>query len=182
MILKIRDVIELCDDKKPRSRKWEKVDRLVVHRIGESLGHDAISISEKFNDQSKYAAGSYTGGNVPYHFFIPKSGTVEQALELGDNAPHARRFNARALAVACIGDFRVEKPTQAQYQSLTEICGLFRLLGLSIWGHSELPGGRSNASKQCPGPLLDMSQLRVDADRAASDWRDHLLSMHGIRK
>ena len=47
---------------------------------------------------------------------------------------------------------------------LAELClGLGLNPREAIRGHDELQGGSSDGSKRCPGDLLDMDKLRVDA-------------------
>ena len=178
--LLIRNRIAECNDGKHRSRNFENVDRLIVHRIGASLGADGPTIAAAFRDQSRFAAGSYTGGEMPYHFVIRENGTVDQCLTLGDNAPHARRFNVSGLAVGVIGDFRRHAPTPEQWQALREFCGLWLLYGLDVYGHDELPGGSKNPAKQCPGRFLDLPTLRIEASSFADNEAQALLQMSGI--
>ena len=166
----IRNKIDICDDGKPRSRKFEHVDKLIIHRIGDTLGETGVEI----------AAGSYTGGNMPYHFVIRKTGVIDQCLTLGDNAPHARRWNASGLAVAVVGDFRVHEPTLAQREALKAFCGLWLLYGLEVVGHDELPGASKDKNKQCPGHKLEMNQLRHDAAAYAAQHARQCVEACGI--
>ena len=169
-----------CDDGKPRSRKFETVDKLIVHRIGESLGSTGAQIAEAFRDTSRWAAGSYTGGQMPYHFVIRECGTVDQCLTLGDHAPHARRWNASGLAVAVIGDFRSIAPTPEQWDALKSFCGLWTLYGLKVYGHDELPGGSKDPSKACPGKMLNMNSLRIEAAAVAAELARDAIRLAGV--
>ena len=176
----INNIITRCDDGKPRSRKFETVDKLIIHRIGESLGTTGEEIAEAFRDTSKWAAGSYTGGEMPYHFIIRKDGTIDQCLTLGDHAPHARRWNASGLAVALIGDFRKHAPTPEQWDALKRFCGLWVLYGLKLYGHTELPGGSKDPSKSCPGNMLDMDELRREAEAHAAELARTAVEWAGV--
>ena len=176
----IRNKIDICDDGKPRSRKFDHVDKLIVHRIGDSLGETGVEIAAAFRDESTYAAGSYTGGNMPYHFVIRKTGVIDQCLTLSDHAPHARRWNASGLAVAVVGDFRVHEPAPAQVEALRAFCGLRVLYGLQVVGHTELPGASKDKNKQCPGNKLNMNQLRSDAAAYAAQHARQMVEACGI--
>ncbi len=178
--MKIENVINQCDDGKPRSRKFETVDKLIVHRIGESLGTTGEEIAEAFRNTSKWAAGSYTGGEIPYHFIVRTDGTIDQCLTLGDHAPHARRWNASGLAVALIGDFRSIAPTPEQWDALTRFCGLWVLYGLKLYGHDELPGGSKDPSKACPGVMLNMDTLRIEAEATAAEYAKTAVEWSGV--
>jgi len=178
--MQVEDVIAQCDDGRLRRRDFESVTKLIVHRIGGELGKDAIEISKAFQDTRKYKAGSYTGGHMPYHFVINRAGRVQQALTLGDNAPHAKRYNSTGVAVALIGDFRVYPPSFEQYEALKRFAGFWRLYGLEIHGHDELHGASSDPSKACPGHLLPMSKLRSDADEVAAELARAMLEFQGV--
>lgn len=178
--MQVEDVIAQCDDGRLRRRDFESVSKLIVHRIGGELGKDAIEISKAFQDTRKYKAGSYTGGHMPYHFVINRDGRVQQALTLGDNAPHAKRYNSTGVAVALIGDFRVYPPSFEQYDALKRFAGFWRLYGLEIHGHDELHGASSDPNKACPGHLLPMGKLRSDADEVAAELARGMLEFQGV--
>jgi len=86
----IFDRINECDDGKPRERELVKLKKVVVHKIGKELGSTGVEIARAFRDTSKYAAGSYTGGQMPYTFIIRVDGSIDQCLTLKDTGPHAK--------------------------------------------------------------------------------------------
>ena len=176
----IRNQIAHCSDEKPRGRKFENVDKLIIHRVGASLGGNGPSIAAAFRDQSQFAAGSYTGGEMPYHFVLRENGIIDQCLTLGDHAPHARRFNATGLALAVVGDFRIAAPGVDQWEALRAFCGLWFLYGLEVYGHDELPGASKDPAKACPGRFLDMNVLRIEASSSADNEAQSLLQMYGF--
>jgi len=105
-----------------------------------------------------------TGGRMPYPILVARDGTVTQTVPLLRVTPHARVHNQRLIGVACIGDFRRRAPSTAQRRALVMVCRAL-LAGLradvsALFGHDELPGGRADLSKECPGALLDMADLR----------------------
>jgi hypothetical protein len=154
--------IRLCDDGKTRDRDLTKVDKVVVHQIGESLGKTGAQIAASFRDTSKFAAGSYTGGEMPYSFVIRTNGIIDQCLRLTDTGPHAKRWNSSSVSIALIGDFNKHEPTNEQVCSLIELCVPLYAYGMSIHGHTELPGSSSDPAKRCPGKLLDMDVIRSE--------------------
>ena len=161
MNLSFTNVIKQCDDGKHRELDLSKISTLAVHRIGKSLGEDAITICRRFIDDPKVA--KYTGAEVPYTFIIGEAGTIWQCLPVSDYGAHARRWNVHALGVACIGDFRVHNMPAVQYSQLLRLCVVLNFgfkKGLDIKGHDELPGGSSDPNKRCPGARLDMQSLR----------------------
>lgn len=163
MILKNR-IVE-CDDGKFRPRDINRLRKVIVHRIEEELGEDAPALAKAFKDTTKFAAGSYTGGEMPYSFVLCKNGVWEQALQLGDVGPHAMRYNADGVGLAVIGDFRHQTPTAVQWIALVEFCTmLVGWMGVPVeqclFGHDELEGATKDPNKECPGKLIDMNELR----------------------
>ncbi len=162
MILRLTNVVTQCDDGKPRERDIAAITTIAVHRVGVSLGEDAITICQRFIADPDVAR--YTGGQVPYTFIIGNDeiGTIWQCLPLSEVGTHARRWSAPAIGVACIGDFRKHRPGDVQMKQLIRLCGYlaYAFPGIVIKGHDELPGGSSDPNKQCPGKYLDMDELR----------------------
>ena len=154
--------IAACDDGKDRPREIGKIQKIVIHKIGEELGKTGASIAKSFMDTSKYAAGSYTGGQMPYTFIIRTDGTIDQCLRLTDTGPHAKRWNSTSVSIALIGDFTKHEPTNEQMCSLIELCCPLYTYGMTIHGHTELQGASSDAKKDCPGRLLDLDALRSE--------------------
>ena len=161
MTLNFVNVIDQCDDGKPVERDLEGIDTIAVHRIGKSLGEDAVTICRRFIDDPKVA--KYTGGEVPYTFIISDEGTIWQCLPVSEIGAHARRWNAQALGVACIGDFRKHEMPPVQHKKLIKLCAALQFgfpNELVVKGHDELPGGSSDPDKRCPGDKLDMNEVR----------------------
>lgn len=174
MNLEFTDVISQCDDGKHRIREpLATIDTIAVHRIGKSLGEDAITICRRFIDDPEVA--KYTGGEVPYGFILGAGGTIWQCLPISEVGAHARRWNKQAIGVACIGDFREHMMPPFQYKRLIHLLACLQFgfpRDLEIKGHDELPGASSDPNKKCPGDKLPMQQVR-DAVRTYLDG-DHL--------
>lgn len=168
-MLQVKNRIAQCDDGKVRSRALKDITCVVVHRIERELGLDAESIAKSFRNQEKYAAGSYTGGQMPYTLVICEDGDVQQALALSDVGPHAKKWNTPGIGIAVIGDFRYDPPKAAQWVHLVELSvELLRWLGVgsaALYGHDELEGGSGDPNKKCPGKNLDMHMLRTEVQK-----------------
>jgi N-acetyl-anhydromuramyl-L-alanine amidase AmpD len=137
----------------------QKVDTLIVHRV--LLGTTARDIVQAFTGGVPEAAEA-TDHKMPYHFVVERDGSVHQCLSLNKRGVHARRWNRRSIAVACLGDFRREIPRVAQWQSAVLLGGL--LSGIQKWeilGHDEAPKSSSDPNKECPGDLWNMSRYRA---------------------
>jgi len=161
MTLNFINVIPQCDDLKYRERDFDGTDTIAVHRIGKELGNDAIEICRRFIHDP--AVARYTGGSVAYTFIVGETGTIWQCLPLGEVGAHARRWNRRAIGIACIGDFRVHVMPNTQRNQLVKLCAVLQFgfpRELQIKGHDELPGGSSNENKKCPGSFAYMNEIR----------------------
>lgn len=173
MVLQIYDVISECDDGKPRERDLSAITTLAIHRVGIDklqnlvLGLDAVAICQRFISDPEVA--KYTGAEVPYTFIIggehgDYDGLIWQCLPISDVGAHARRWSTPAVGIACVGDFRVDPPSEAQRDSLVALCSVLEdcFGDLEIRGHDELKGGSSDPNKKCPGDKLHMGALRRD--------------------
>lgn len=154
----LNDITKTCRGKRHISRLLNGVDRIIIHRIGGTLGETGQEISDWFTTHEE----GQTGLKTPYHFIIRKDGTIDQLLALTKLAPHARRYNRTSVAIACIGDFRRHVPTPEQIVSLERLCAIMSrfLRGAQISGHTELPQASLDPKKVCPGKKLDLRQLR----------------------
>ncbi len=165
-MVRVLDQIKRCDDGKTRERRLERVDKVVIHKIGASLGTTGPEIADAFRDTRKYKAGYYTGGQVGYHLVIRPDGIVDQCLYLTDTGAHAARFNLKSIGVAIVAeheDFTEHPPTGEQWLSLVELCVIFRDMGMTIHGHTELgKGATSDPKKDCPGPMVPLDELRSE--------------------
>ena len=194
MALLIENKIKECDDGKRRERSLAKISHLVLHRI--SFAQDRIEpipdllltgvdVARKFKETKEYRAGSYTGGELPYAFFVCYDGTIEQLLEVGDIGPAQKKWNVASIAVAVAGDFRSSVPTIAQWESLIDFCALWQSWMLKIAGHTDLPGASGDPSKECPGSMFDLIALQEDIDfnyysRYTVEEAELLLTREGI--
>lgn len=154
----ISNCIAACGDGRARSIGLHRRTRLIIHRC--EVGQTAAEISKAFTTDPELKP--YTGSEMPYTFVIRRDGTIEQALPLSEYGPHARRWSIEGIGVACVGDFRKERPTPQQWDSLVELCVAFIpwLGDGSIFGHTELRDASHDPNKVCPGKLLDLNALR----------------------
>ncbi|MBD1374015.1 N-acetylmuramoyl-L-alanine amidase, partial [Hazenella sp. IB182357] len=87
---------------------------------------------------------------IGYHFVIEADGTIKWCHDLGVKSYHVGNSNRFALGICLSGDFRYEKPTAAQKESLVNLVQYLKreLPNLkAIKGHNEFPG---YSWKQCP--------------------------------
>ena len=202
-------VIDRCRDRRYQDRPLTLIRGLMIHRVGldlktnVTLGTDAVAISDTFTgkDARWPDVARATGYQNPYTFYIggnrghaDDDGRVWQALELTELGHHARIHSKRYLAIALIGDFRVEPPSAKQWGAAVSLCAdLSLLLGLRsarTVGHGEVEGAHGGEkapgrSAACPGGLLSLGAFRgklseVMDKRVRQDAIDRL-EFQGVR-
>lgn len=157
------------------------IEGVTAHRIGKELGLTGQEVIASFsNTSTKFSAGSYTGGRVPYTFLVRPDGQVDQMLALYDIGPHALRWSSRAIGLACSGDFRKHRPTAEQWLAASQIATAIRMwIGPTCWieGHTDLPDATKDKTKECPGKLWDMHAFRGEVHQVAEQDSESLLSV-----
>ena len=168
----VTNCIAQLDDGRHRQRSPERLTNILIHRVGVDLindrkvgdGRTGPGIAEAF---LKDPIGQYTGYQNPYTFYVNVVGHIWQALPIDEVGAHARAFNRKGLGIGCIGDFRVESPSDGLWGGLLVLCE-YLLRGLSlrpgdVIGHTEA-GLRATASsgKQCPGAKFDLDLFRKE--------------------
>ena len=182
----VHNRIAQCDDGRRRALAMESMTLHMQHRIsfagddGAGVWDDVHTVPDeqltgplvarRFMDRRRYRddkardwrdrPGSYTGGEMPYPFVGRVDGFIDQCLEVGDYGPHARRWSWHAVATAWVGDFRSSRPTSAQWAAAVEWAALWSAWSCPPKGHDEAAGGSADSSKQCPGQMFSMDDLR----------------------
>ncbi len=154
-------------------RRREALRGVVVHRIEVSQedARFADTPAEIIRFFAEHPVGvAATGGKMPYPVLIDPAGDVTQTVPLGLVTPHAKVHNPTTIGVACIGDFRRRPPTEAQRGAVIRVAAaLLADLGLDgarLFGHDELPDGRGDPTKECPGAGMDVPRLRDEVTAA----------------
>lgn len=169
----VENHIAACRDRRRVELRPEQRKGWCTHRILLPGCPDAQSIAAAFKDRRQFAAGSYTGGEMPYSIIVTADGRVQQALELCEFGPHALdRWSKRYVGVAAVGDFRKHSPAPMQWEALARVCAL-----LALWtGDAEGIGHTAIRydwdGKVCPGRFLSMTTLRAAvAEHLPQGWR-----------
>lgn len=172
----IENIIEYADDKKHRRRAVEKVEGIMLHRVGVNLdsgialGYDGRSICDAFLGRIPgwKKVAEVTGSQNAYTFYVggdlgpsEYDGKIWQALPLDEVGNHGRRFSVPYVGVGLIFDGRHRQPSTPQYHAVADLVAeLCVALGLDAYkdvkGHGEVPGahGGEKAPGQphaCPG-------------------------------
>lgn len=164
-MIKITNRVLACWDGKFREKPKVQTSTIIIHRIGPELGGTAEELAEKFRDTKRHAAGSYTGGEFPYHFVLFPDGRIEQALALEDTGVHAIVWNKVAIAIALSGDYHLNQdPTPVLWENTVNLAALLAwwLGAYHLYGHTELgPSATKDPTKRCPGAHISMDDLRA---------------------
>lgn len=111
-------------------KSWSKIVGFVNHH---TAGKHRIQF-EEVNDQHRlknwgtkekpyYTPKSELGFYVGYNFLIEKSGVIRQARKIGETTLATIGYNRTMGSICLAGDFRTEKPTEAQIASLKQLYG-----------------------------------------------------------
>ncbi|OXB94689.1 N-acetylmuramoyl-L-alanine amidase [Parageobacillus galactosidasius] len=151
----IRNSLKKHPTKKYKTRSLGVITHIVVHHSLTKTG-SAKAYAEYHVDTNGWPG-------IGYHFHIAKDGSVDWTNSLETISYHVGNSNKTSIGIVLTGDFRVEKPTEAQMNSLIALIRyLKKLLSIpttNVKGHSEMPG---YSWKQCP--CIDMNDLRKKVD------------------
>jgi N-acetylmuramoyl-L-alanine amidase len=123
--------------------------------------HHSATTSGSAEAFANYHVNDLGWPGIGYAFVIEQDGTVKWCHELEKRTYHVGNSNTSSAGICIVGNFTVQDPTKAQYQSLYALVDfLMKKLpsvkgATNIRGHQEYPGYRWK-----PCPSLDMDQMR----------------------
>lgn len=112
---------------------------------------------------------------VPYHFIIGINGEITQFLDYDARGAHCYGFNNHSVGIAAIGDFRLERPTDAQvYAAMVLSRDLLFRYGdtVRIKGHDDLRRMNNQRPKGCPGRKFPYERVKKWAELANKNKKD----------
>ena len=99
--------------------------------------------------------------DIGYHFVIDRSGRVWEGRELKYQGAHVKNNNEGNIGILCLGNFDLQKPSDAQMKSLERhlkaIMKQYKLSSANIRSHKEWP----DAATACPGRNLQSKMAGV---------------------
>jgi hypothetical protein len=91
-------------------------------------------------------------GDIGYHYLIDPAGRVWQGRPLNWQGAHVARTNEGNLGICCLGNFMVQRPTEAQLAALDQFVASqmrqYRIPVNHVYTHREL------GKTECPGDNL----------------------------
>lgn len=158
MVIKPRHLFSGLDSYKPRDLR--RLRHVVIHRIRVPDPHinTPEGIREFFEAHDDGIRA--TGGRMAYHVIVEPGGEITQTIPLGLISPHCAPYNSESIGVACVGDFRHQDPTHAQWIAARDVCLdlLTQYPDLTVVGHSEI--GDKPQGEECPGARWQIAEFR----------------------
>lgn len=147
--MKFEKLPKLVDLRGKTKRKGSYTDYGVACKTDIAIHHSLTKVGSSAAF-ANYHAGTLGWPGVAYHFVIKKDGTIEWNHNLGVKSYHVGNSNKFAVGICVVGDFRSEKPTEAQKDSLALLVAALK--GdmpnyKRTRGHNEFPG---YSWKACP--------------------------------
>ena len=129
-----------------------KITTIVVHHSISPRDQTLLNSLNSFNNTHKARLHSdinMLGYHIAYHFVIAGDGTWKQTRGFDEVGYHASNWdvNVGSVGICLSGDFDKEEPTEAQLDSLREICQDI----CTKYDIKKITGHRAYASKTCPG-------------------------------
>lgn len=97
---------------------------------------------------------------IGYHFYIDKQGVIWRGRPEEMSGSHALDYNSVSLGICLSGNFEIEKPTEKQIQSVTDLVKYLR----KKYGNFKLVGHKDLNATACPGQYLYSQLLSIDAN------------------
>lgn len=134
----------------PRSKVLEYI---VIH-------HTASTAKETVEQIHNFHINNNGWAGIGYHFYIRKDGTIYRGRPEKYVGAHCENYNSVSLGICLEGNFEIEKPTEKQIQSVTDLVKYLR----KKYGDFKLVGHRDLNATACPGQYLYSNLLSIDAN------------------
>ena len=124
-----------------------KTDGIVIHHVGNT--------TKNINSQTIHRWHLHNGWNgIGYHYIIRKDGSIERGRPLNAIGAHCYKQNEHTVGICVVGNFELEKPTQAQFRSAEKlvgaVCGIYGI----IPDEKSIVGHKYYNKTDCPGIYL----------------------------
>lgn len=134
----------------PRSKVLEYI---VIH-------HTASTAKETVEQIHNFHINNNGWAGIGYHFYIRKDGTIYRGRPEKYVGAHCENYNSVSLGICLEGNFEIEKPTEKQIQSVTDLVKYLR----KKYGDFKLVGHKDLNATACPGQYLYSNLLSIDAN------------------
>lgn len=151
-----------------RLNPMEYPDRITVHHEGwtEVNFTDVQSTAQRLESIRKSHLERLGAGDIGYHYIIDRAGRLWQGRDLRYQGAHVRDNNHRNIGIMTLGNFDIQQPTGAQYQTLhatlRQLMHHYRVPVQHVYTHQELK------PTTCPGNSLQRHMIALR--RSGSAW------------
>ena len=138
--MEIKETKLKCGDMIPRSKVLEYI---VIH-------HTASTAKETVEQIHNFHINNNGWAGIGYHFYIRKDGTVYKGRDEKYAGAHCVDYNSISLGICLEDNFEIEKPTDSQLKSLSELLQHLK----QKYGNVQVVGHRDLNATACPGKNL----------------------------
>ena len=135
------------------SLRSKVLEYIVIH-------HTASTAKETVEQIHNFHINNNGWAGIGYHFYIRKDGTIYKGRDEKYAGAHCENYNSVSLGICLEGNFEIEKPTEKQIQSVTDLVKYLR----KKYGDFKLVGHRDLNATACPGQYLYSQLLSIDAN------------------
>jgi len=144
-----------------RLRAMGAISKVTVHHEGGTpvWFDDTGTTAKRLESIRKSHLKRLKAGDIGYHLVIDRAGRVWQGRDLCYQGAHVRGHNPQNIGVMVLGNFDLQRPTDAQMASvqdtLTKLVHQYRIPMSGIYTHQEL-----NITS-CPGKALQRNMVAL---------------------
>lgn len=139
---------------KARLNPMGSIERITVHHEGWTpvyfTGMD--DTAARMESIRRSHLERMNSGDIGYHLVIDRAGRLWQGRDLAYQGAHVREHNPKNIGIMCLGNFDLQRPSDAQLASLRQALGklaaAYRVRPERVFSHQEL------MPTACPGKDL----------------------------
>jgi len=138
-----------------------KPNRITVHHTGNPYTFDDTSVGDVKEELRHVLTGQQGAGHkdLAYHFVIDPAGRVWAGRDLRYEGRHTRGENERNIGIMVLGNFELQRPSQAQVVTLEkflkQLQAQHKIKRGSVYTHKEL------TANLCPGKSLQSHMGKI---------------------
>ena len=130
------------------------LEYIVIHHTASTRDMTVQEIHQLHLNQGENWKG------IGYHFYIDKQGVIWRGRPEEMSGSHALDYNSVSIGICLSGNFEIEKPTEKQIQSVTDLVKYLR----KKYGNFKLVGHKDLNATACPGQYLYSQLLSIDTN------------------
>lgn len=125
-------------------KRSKVLEYIVIHHTASTRDMTVQEIHQLHLNQGENWKG------IGYHFYIDKQGVIWRGRPEEMSGSHALDYNSVSIGICLSGNFEIEKPTDKQLKSLSELLQHLK----QKYGNVQIVGHRDLNATACPGKNL----------------------------